>query len=125
MRSNSSSVYPADDFQDSKNSQRSSLAIDVSKRIRLFTSSNDLNPTRTSRNRARRTTVACVPHSTSSMDSGSPWQQHRSVTELRDFQFYKESPYKKNNGKARTRSSEEIFLEDVQDEVCNLIFQNY
>lgn len=122
MRSNNSSVYPAEDVEDFKNNRRSSLAIDVSKRIRLFTSTNALDTDygTSDRGRTRRTTVAYVPHS-SAYRGNLPAEQHRSVTELRDFQFYQESPFRKNNGRPRTGSSEEIFLEDVQDEVSCIL----
>ena len=125
MRNNSASVYPTQDLPEQNESRRSTLAVDVSRRIRLFKSSNALDSEygSTDRGRNRRITVASIPHtSTNIYDNEEYARKHRSVTELKDFQFYQESPYRKSNGKRKSESSEDIFLEDVQDEVSFYLF---
>lgn len=125
MRNNSASVYPSQDLPEHHESRRSTLAVDINRRIRLFRSANalDFEYDSTDRGRSRRITVAGIPESSSNFyDNEEYAKKHRSVTELKDFQFYQESPYRKNNGKRKSQSSEEIFLEDVQDEVSVTLF---
>lgn len=125
MRNNSASVYPSQDLPEHHESRRSTLAVDINRRIRLFRSANalDFDYDSTDRGRSRRITVAGIPESSSNFyDNEEYVKKHRSVTELKDFQFYQESPYRKNNGKRKSQSSEEIFLEDIQDEVSVTFF---
>lgn len=123
MRANNSAVYPSRDISGSNDSRRSSLAIDVSKRIRLFTTTNTLDSDYgdSDRNKIRRTTVANIPtdspYPPRTYDDIPQRDPHQNITELKDFQYYQESPFRKNNGRARSGASDEIFLEDVQDEV--------
>ncbi|XP_035232219.1 anoctamin-5-like isoform X2 [Stegodyphus dumicola] len=125
MRANASSIHPmaSDSVQDcrrcSKDSQRSSLAVDVTKRFQLMTSS-DAAPKRNQR-KGRRTTVACLPQGSETFllenEPDVDRSHHHSLTELSTFGIYREPRHKTSNGsRVRTRSSDEIFLEDVQDE---------
>lgn len=118
MRTNSS-IYPSEpmDYQENYNEQqRSSFAVDVTKRVQATPLTSD--------GRSRRTTVACLPHSSWSgslddRDHSGPKVHHQSWTELSDYGglFRDSGVGKLNRGRAKTKSTDEIFLEDVQDEV--------
>ncbi|GFT72526.1 uncharacterized protein NPIL_77591 [Nephila pilipes] len=126
MRTNSS-VYPSDSMEMNETHrydndyQRSMLAVDMSKRTHgLHTADSNI---RRHDRRGRRTTVACVPHSSMSTlednDIGVDRKvHHQSWSELSSYGLFRESGVgKSSRSRAKINSSEEIFLEDVQDEV--------
>ncbi|GFY52747.1 uncharacterized protein TNIN_77091 [Trichonephila inaurata madagascariensis] len=126
MRTNSS-VYPSDSMEMNETHRfdndyhRSTLAVDMSKRSHgLHTA--DINSRRHDR-RGRRTTVACVPHgSMCTLEdndiSVDRKDHHQSWSELSSYGLFRDSGVgKSSRSRAKIKSSEEIFLEDVQDEV--------
>ncbi|GIY12763.1 uncharacterized protein CEXT_582271 [Caerostris extrusa] len=124
---NNSSVYPSNSVEMYENLNhdndyhRSSLAVDMSKR--MLTADND---SKRHDRRGRRSTVACSSMTCNSIpmldDNGIDVEKkihHQSWSELSTYGLFRE-PYAGKSSRSRTKiakSSEEIFLEDIQDEV--------
>ncbi|KAG8194632.1 hypothetical protein JTE90_003108 [Oedothorax gibbosus] len=134
---NNSSIYPSekmergehrpDNHRYDDDPERSPFAVDVAKRIQVhpISDSNRFD------HRDRRTTVACLPQTPWSVFEGRDSRtgsktHHQSWTELPTYGgLFKDSArdsgfgtfkLNRNKGKARTRSNDEVFLEDVQDD---------
>ncbi|XP_055938887.1 anoctamin-4-like isoform X2 [Argiope bruennichi] len=121
---NNSSVYPSDSVEMIENHrfdndyERSTLAVDMSKRMLTADGSSKRYD-----RRGRRTTVACVPHSSMPIldDNGIGAERkvhHQSWSELSTSGLFRDAGVGKppRSRAKRVESSEEIFLEDIQDE---------
>ncbi|XP_071037378.1 anoctamin-5-like isoform X3 [Parasteatoda tepidariorum] len=125
MRNNSSSVHPIDrvdnqeiNYSSNKDYLPSSLAVDVNKRLHfLQTPPNTMS--QNSEKRGRRTTVACVSPHMNEILNDYDRHHHRSLTELHTFGKYNEHGVYRNGKKSSTKLSDEMFLEDIQDEDLN------
>ncbi|KAF8792767.1 Anoctamin-4 like protein [Argiope bruennichi] len=121
---NNSSVYPSDSVEMIENHrfdndyERSTLAVDMSKRMLTADGSSKRYD-----RRGRRTTVACVPHSSMPIldDNGIGAERkvhHQSWSELSTSGLFRDAGVGKppRSRAKRVESNEEIFLEDIQDE---------
>lgn len=125
---NISSVYPSDSMEMNENHrydndyQRSTLAVDVSKRMLTADGASKKFD-----RRGRRTTVACLPHSSMSIldDNGimgvDRKVHHQSWSELSTTGLFRDAGVGRlpRSRAKRMDSNEEIFLEDIQDEVSS------